>query len=351
MEFRFLLVGCGMRGQTWDTVIGAISGCTMAGYVDTQVSNARALGGLRGKPAFEDVGQALGEIGADAIVLATPPGSHAALLRQLVEYGTPILAEKPLADTLESAVEIVERAERLKVPLAVSMQFRYLPANREMRRILREGALGPPGGAQLTYIRDRDPYGGNLNWGTRYPATQRHPMLLDLTVHHFDLVRFCYGVEVAWLEASTWNPPGSKYAHDASVAGLLGMVDGMRLQYFGTFAAGWDEPHFEWRTDCANGVVVQRGLFGGLWMGRRGERVLGAIPLEPCVPMVDDSRLLVAEFMEGIRGSGIVPCSGREHLEALALVFAAIEASETGRRVNLAEFRAQHRIGGHGRGE
>ena len=61
--------------------------------------------------------------------------------------GYPLLAEKPLACALDEAREIVRLSEESGVPLAVGLNFRYLPVTRAMREMLRAETLGPPGSA------------------------------------------------------------------------------------------------------------------------------------------------------------------------------------------------------------
>ena len=48
----------------------------------------------------------------------------------------------------------------------------------------------------------------------------------------------------------------------------------MEVDYLGTWAGGWNELKFQWRTDCADGVIVQRELFADLATARTGDAAL-----------------------------------------------------------------------------
>ena len=48
----------------------------------------------------------------DAVVVATPPGSHAALARQALSAGCHVLVEEPLAASVEDAEMLVELSNR-----------------------------------------------------------------------------------------------------------------------------------------------------------------------------------------------------------------------------------------------
>lgn len=42
-------------------------------------------------------------------------------------------------------------------------------------------------------------------------AKLRHPLLIDMAVHHFDLLRMLLGADPQEMECRAWNPPGSAY--------------------------------------------------------------------------------------------------------------------------------------------
>jgi predicted dehydrogenase len=192
-----------------------------------------------------------------------------------------------------------------------------------------------PGFAQFTYQRNRDGRVPRLN---KYPLTMHHPMMLEQSIHHLDLIRFCYGREVKRVFCRTWNPDWSMYAHDSNVSCLMTLEDGMEVNYLGTWTGGWNELQFEWRTDCSAGVIVQRALFEDLAAARMGDEVLTPIAIDACEPFYDDTNALLSDFVAHLRTDLPLACSGADHLRTLALCFAAIESSENGCTVEMADF-------------
>jgi predicted dehydrogenase len=341
VAFRLLQVGLGNRGHQWAEVIAAQRGqVVLAGVVDTDSARIEAFTARWGPvPAFGDVGRALAAVEADAVLLVTPPDSHFAQAEHVFAAGLPLLAEKPLAADLAKAAAIVRLAERHGQPLTVGLNFRYLPVTQAIRDLIAKGRFGYPGFAQFTYQRNRDGRQARLN---KYPLTMRHPMMLEQSIHHLDLIRYAYGREVEAVACRTWNPPWSMYAHDANVACLLTLEGGLEVSYLGTWAGGWNELRFEWRTDCAAGVIIQRELFGDLATARTGDAYLTPVPLAEARPFYDDTRALLDAFVTSLHnGKRAPPCTGRDHLRSLALCFAAIEASETGKRIALDAFYAR----------
>jgi predicted dehydrogenase len=340
MAFRILLVGLGNRGKQWAGIVGGNPRVELAAAVDPSPA-ARAVFAERfpGTPLLEDLGRALAEVACDAVLLVTPPDGHLDQARAVFAAGKPLLCEKPVATGLPDALAIVELSERARLPLTLGLNFRYLPVSLALRDILARKAYGEPGFGNFLYQRNRDGMRPGLN---KYPLTMRHPMMLEQSIHHLDLIRFCYGREATHVACRTWNPGWSMYAHDANVSCLLTLEGGLEVVYLGTWTGGWNEMSFAWRTDCAGGVVVQRELFADLAAARTGEAALTPVPLPEARAFIDDSSALLDEFVAAVRGGGAPPCGGRDHLRSLALCFAAIESAETGQRVDLRAFEARH---------
>lgn len=336
MALRFLLVGLGNRGRQWAEIVATHPLATLAGAVDTDPARIAAFALAHPNvPTYATLQEGLAKAEAQAVLLVTPPVDRLAQANAIFKAGLPLLAEKPLADTLGEAAEIVRAAAEASLPLSVGLNFRYLAVTQAIRDLLARGTFGAPGFGQFVYQRNRDGKRAGLN---RYPLTMRHPMMLEQSIHHLDLIRFAYGCEVASVQCRTWNPPWSMYAHDANVSCLLTMQDGMAVDYMGTWTGGWNELKFQWRTDCADGVIVQRELFSDLATARSGDAALSPVELEPCVPFVDDSKALLSAFVRAVFDLAPTPCDGRDHLRTLALCWAGLESAETGKRVALAHF-------------
>jgi predicted dehydrogenase len=343
MAFRLLLVGLGNRGRQWADIVRGHGEAELAAVVDTDPARIAAFVAHQpGVPSFPSLAAALAGARPDAVLLVTPPTGRLDQARAIFAAGLPLLAEKPLAVDLEEAAAIVRLAEAHGLPLTIGLNFRYLAITQAIRDLVARRAFGVPGFAQFTYQRNRDGRQPRLN---KYPLTMRHPMMLEQSIHHLDLIRFAYGREVAAVSCRTWNPPWSMYAHDANVSCLLTLADGMTVDYLGTWAGGWNELQFQWRTDCAEGVIVQQELFSGLATARTGDAALTPVALPECRAFVDDTRALLDAFIAAVRQGAAPPCSGRDHLRTLALCFAAIEAAKSGQRVALDAYCARAGLG------
>ena len=347
---RVVLIGAGVRGRTWAKVCAEASGVELVGILDQDESRAESVREEHPEPGpvvYPDLSSAIRGAAPDAVIVSTPPDSHHALVGTAFAAGKHVLCEKPLSDDIDEVIDLVRRARENDLILMVGMNFRYLLTSQRIRQVVQERQLGELGYAQFTYVRHRD---GNRDDLNDYPLTMPYPMLLEQSIHHFDLLRYCYGSEVESLVADSWRPSWSTYEKDCCVSVLFRFENGARVNYLGTWTASWNKMGFSWRTEFTSGVLIQRSQFDDLAridfepeLGLSGARFKTedeAEPcrvedLPPCIPFIDDSRLLLAEFTKAVSGEAEPVTTGRDHLHSLCLVQACIESFETGSWVNL----------------
>jgi len=330
---RIIIVGLGARAQFWLRVINANPDCSIVGLVDpSEAMRERALAQCPGAVAAAGV-ELLAEVQADFVLLATPPGGRERQMEAACKAGLAILAEKPLADSVELAARYVEMAEEAGVPLMVGLNFRFLPVTQKTLQLF-DTEVGAPSFGRFTYERWRD---GTLARLNKYPLTMAQPMLWEQSIHHFDLIRYVYKSEPVGIYARTFNPGWSMYADDANVSALITLANGVEVNYQGTWQSNWQKPGFEWRTECERGIVSQKDQFGDLHFARQQDEALTPVPLPPYEQWIDDAVALLASFVAALRGTAPLLCSGRDHLKSLRMVQACILSQEEGQAIDPAD--------------
>jgi predicted dehydrogenase len=95
-------------------------------------------------PSVESTATDLGDVldDTDAVLVATPPGSHYAVAMQALKHGKHVLVEKPLATSVAQAEDLVAVAAENDVQLMVGHTFEYNAAVRQLREIIQSGQLG-----------------------------------------------------------------------------------------------------------------------------------------------------------------------------------------------------------------
>ncbi|MDL1899745.1 Gfo/Idh/MocA family oxidoreductase [Anaerolineae bacterium CFX9] len=337
MTLRVLLAGLGVRGMHWAEVLHRSPRCEIAAYVDPNPAAVEHAADKYGdRPSFNNVGAALAAVrGIDALVLANPPIGREAQVQAAAARGIPMLIEKPLALSVREAVQLVELAG--DVPLMVGLNFRYLAVTHAVMSLLADATVGQPEFARFTYERWRDGNRANLN---KYPLTMDQPMLWEQSIHHFDLMRYVYGLEPVLVECQTWNPSWSMYASDANVAALFAFGRGsgasdLIVNYQGTWQSNWAQPNFEWRTECSAGIITQRDQFGALAYARRDDPALTDISLPPHELWITETEGLLNAFVDSVVHGAALQCSGRDHILSLAMVEACARSSRERRAVTI----------------
>ena len=140
-----------------------------------------------------ETAEALVDAGVDALVIATPTDSHAALLGLAARAGVPAFCEKPVALELAAIDAVIDEVERPGSSSRSASSGASTPGYRAARDAVHAGALG-----KLLVLRaaTHDP----APPPEAYIATSGG-IFRDLQVHDFDAIRFVTGEDVVEVYA------------------------------------------------------------------------------------------------------------------------------------------------------
>ena len=203
------IVGSGRQGWRRARALESFPDDRLVAVADVDPSAAERLAGTYGAVPCSDWRALLDVRDLDAVIVCTPPDSHAAITIAALERDRHVLVEKPLARSADEAVPIVVAAEQalaLGVVCAVGFNYRHHPAIQQARRWVDEGAIG-----ELMYARMRHGIGGRQDYAADWRAaaqTSGGGELLDQGVHLLDLARWFFGgfSEVKAMLATAYWP-------------------------------------------------------------------------------------------------------------------------------------------------
>jgi predicted dehydrogenase len=327
---RFIQVGVGGFGKSWLPRLRADRTASLVALVDVDpaaLKAARELTGLAASHCFSDCADAFKAVSADAVLNVTPPAVHHQVALAALERGLHVLTEKPLADSMEHACQMVQAAEKAQRTLMVSQDYRFHSWVKTMRQILRSGRFGQPGNMTVRFAKAPRFEGS-------FCLRMEHPLVADMSIHHFDLMRAVTGYEPLLVYARTWRPPWSWFEHDPCAVAFFEFESGLKVVYEGSWVSRGRETPWEgyWAVECPAGVVELRG--GAVhvtladYPGQDSQVELERMPCEG-----QDFSLL--EFQRAVAEGREPETSGRDNLSSLAMVFAALEAARTGRPVEV----------------
>ncbi len=94
--------------------------------------------------ALDSIDDALALDGVDAVTIATPPHTHAAIALAAIEAGKHVLCEKPFARDAEEGRRMLEAAEQAGIVHLLGCEFRWDPGQAGLARAVASGAIGEP---------------------------------------------------------------------------------------------------------------------------------------------------------------------------------------------------------------
>jgi predicted dehydrogenase len=140
---RVALVGYGYWGSNLARNLHAARNLDLVAVADADpAQRARAAHVFPGAAALESFDAVLARDDVEAVVLATPAGTHADLAVRALESGRHVLVEKPLATTVREGARIVDAAKAAGRTAMVGHTFLYSAPVRYLRDLLRDGGLG-----------------------------------------------------------------------------------------------------------------------------------------------------------------------------------------------------------------
>ncbi|MEY2431564.1 MAG: hypothetical protein QOC92_1289, partial [Acidimicrobiaceae bacterium] len=80
----------------------------------------------------------------DAVTIATPPHTHAALALEAIAANKHVLCEKPFAADTEEAKKVLRAAEAAGIVHLLGTEFRWATGQALMARVVADGAIGAP---------------------------------------------------------------------------------------------------------------------------------------------------------------------------------------------------------------
>ncbi len=265
----------------------------------------------------------------EGVLIATPNDTHRDLIVAALDAGKAVYVDKPVAHTLEHALDVKRAVERTGRAFAVGHSARRLSGSRVMKRWVEDGSLGEVSLAEANFSNER---GLELTPETWRWYADKSPggTFIQLGVHHADNLQYLLG-PVARVTAHARRLYTESEVPDAVMAilefesGPLGYIGcgwaspgvyQIRLQgtrhnlMYDLDFTHWDESHQadEWST------LVSQAY-------RQQERT----PVE--LPPTDMFREQLDEFALAIRGQAEIEVGIDEAIRALAVVRAALESS------------------------
>lgn len=143
---RLLIIGAGDRGAGYAELARQFDGADIVGVAEPRAERRQLFAErfeLPPEACSSDWRELLAcDLGANAVVIATPDQDHVAPAVAAAALGFHILLEKPMAPDAEGCATIVSAVEAAGILFAVGHVLRYTAYTRRLKALLEEGVIG-----------------------------------------------------------------------------------------------------------------------------------------------------------------------------------------------------------------
>jgi myo-inositol 2-dehydrogenase/D-chiro-inositol 1-dehydrogenase len=198
MSIRIAIIGAGLMGGDHARIVAEdLPGATLQVVCDASTERARKVAQTYGAvDVATDPVATIQRADVDAVLIASPDGTHAPLSLAAIKAGKSALCEKPLSQSSKECLEVIE-AETSRDRQFVQLGFmrRFDPSYREMKALLDGGSLGR---AVMMH---------NFHRNVEAPASFTGPMAITNSApHEFDVARFV--LDADYRAISVFQPAG-----------------------------------------------------------------------------------------------------------------------------------------------
>ncbi len=184
MKIKVLTVGCGNMGRSHALGYHNIDGFELVGLVDMVEANRHRvneeLGG--GYAEFSTLEEALEATNPDAVAICTYPDTHYPLAKMALEAGCHIFVEKPLADSIEKAEDLIRIAKEKNLKMTIGYILRVHPSWVKFIEMSHE--LGKP----LVMRMNLNQQSSGAMWNTHKNLMSSISPIVDCGVHYVDVM-------------------------------------------------------------------------------------------------------------------------------------------------------------------
>lgn len=204
-ERNYGLIGAGMMGQEHIQNLALIEGANLVALSDPHQGSLDAAlkvcqaSGIAGVRTFAPHQEMLARADLDAVIVASPNHTHAAIVMDLLDKDLALLVEKPLCTTIIDAQRVADAVRKRSQLFWTGLEYRYMPPVTEFIRRVHDGGIGP---LKMLSIREhRFPFLRKVGDWNRF-SRNTGGTLVEKCCHFFDLMRVITRSEPVRIYAS-----------------------------------------------------------------------------------------------------------------------------------------------------
>jgi predicted dehydrogenase len=176
----------------------------------------------------------------DLVIVATPPATHTHLADAALDAGLAVVIDKPFTVTAAAGHALIDKAERMRLPLTVFQNRRWDADFLTLRKLIRDGALGEVRRFESRFELWKPAKAGS--WKADATVAEGGGILFDLGAHLIDQAVQLFGPIESFVAEVETRRPGARSDDDAFVA--LKHASGVRSHLWMNRLAAQPGPRF-----------------------------------------------------------------------------------------------------------
>ncbi len=274
---------------------------------------------------YDNLDALLSDPEIDVIYISSTNERHKEETVAAAAAGKHVLCEKPLALTLSDARKMIHACEEAGVIMGTNHHLRNAVTHRKLRSLIRRGAIGRPLAARVFHAVSLPQH--LRTWRINNPDAGAG-VVLDITVHDTDTLRFILEDEVVEVSAQTASQGMAHEGIEDAVMGVMRFRRGVMAQFHDAFTiahAGTGlEIHGTEGSLFAENVMTQRPV------GRIYRRVNNKKEVITLGPSENLYTRAVRLFNRALDGLGEPSATANDGLRSLAVALSVLESAKTG---------------------
>jgi UDP-N-acetylglucosamine 3-dehydrogenase len=181
MEINVAVVGVGIMGQNHARVYSELDDVNLVAVVDLDQTAGNAVADRFGCRFYSSLKMLMDKESVNAVSIAVPTSHHREVALVFLKKGIATFIEKPIANSSNAALDIINVAQKHKTQLMVGHIERFNPAVSKLKEVVSEGRLG-----EIVSITAR-------RVGIAPPRIKDVSVIVDLAVHDIDVCNYLLG--------------------------------------------------------------------------------------------------------------------------------------------------------------
>jgi UDP-N-acetyl-2-amino-2-deoxyglucuronate dehydrogenase len=350
-KLRVGIIGCGnifpMHAESVRQACAEIA--QIAAVCDNKKDRAENAGRKYNCPFYFDYREMIDREKPDVIHICTPHFLHKEMSVYAAEKGVHIFQEKPLAINIKDALETAKKIEETGVKFGISFQNRYNPGTKMAKEIISKGELGQLKSAKLilTWCKP-DGYYTKSDWKGTWDK-EGGGVIIDQAIHSLDILRYLFGSEIEYVDATTGNRMHEVVKVDDEASGVIMFKTGAYVNFYVM-------NHYSYDDDLTMEIHGEKGLikmvkdsaeavFYKGWKRKKAEpkksdRIDYGEGVKDYWGVCHS--IAIKNFYKSVINKTAPEISVDEGLQTQWLVEAIYESGRTGKRVNMSELKGKY---------